>query len=84
MAHIKGFSKSVTIINASIFKGVNNGLSGGVLNECILMYFLFCIFLQWFWGSIQMDARAGESMYSYEKVRKPLKYQQLFSFVSFV
>lgn len=26
------------------------------------------LILQWFWGSIQMDARAGESMYLFEKV----------------
>lgn len=34
----------------------------GVVSDC------FCISKQWFWGSIQMDARAGESMYLYEKV----------------
>lgn len=34
----------------------------GCLRDC------FCFFKQWFWGSIQMDARAGESMYLYEKV----------------
>uniref|UniRef100_A0A3B3V6R6 Epithelial cell transforming 2 n=1 Tax=Poecilia latipinna TaxID=48699 RepID=A0A3B3V6R6_9TELE len=27
--------------------------------------------LKWFWGSIQMDARAGESMYLYEKNDSP-------------
>uniref|UniRef100_A0AAY5EC32 Epithelial cell transforming 2 n=1 Tax=Electrophorus electricus TaxID=8005 RepID=A0AAY5EC32_ELEEL len=26
---------------------------------------------EWFWGSIQMDARAGEPMYSYEKSESP-------------
>lgn len=39
----------------------------------VFFYFSYCVFSQWFWGSIQMDARAGESMYSYEKVRKPVK-----------
>lgn len=33
-------------------------------------YFLPIFSFKWFWGSIQMDARAGESMYSYEKVTK--------------
>ncbi|XP_062412002.1 protein ECT2 isoform X3 [Sardina pilchardus] len=28
---------------------------------------LYVVKQEWFWGSIQMDARAGESMYSYEK-----------------
>uniref|UniRef100_A0A671MQD3 Epithelial cell transforming 2 n=1 Tax=Sinocyclocheilus anshuiensis TaxID=1608454 RepID=A0A671MQD3_9TELE len=28
---------------------------------------LYVVKQEWFWGSIQMDARAGETMYSYEK-----------------
>ncbi|XP_070816827.1 protein ECT2 isoform X2 [Chaetodon trifascialis] len=32
---------------------------------------LFAVKQEWFWGSIQMDARAGESMYLYEKVSVP-------------
>ncbi|CAG01150.1 unnamed protein product [Tetraodon nigroviridis] len=37
----------------------------GLVSDC------FCLFKQWFWGSIQMDARAGESMYLYEKNDSP-------------
>ncbi|XP_065097640.1 protein ECT2 isoform X3 [Paramisgurnus dabryanus] len=32
---------------------------------------LYVVKQEWFWGSIQMDARAGESMYSYEKPESP-------------
>ncbi|KAM3876220.1 protein ECT2 [Diretmus argenteus] len=32
---------------------------------------LFVVKQEWFWGSIQMDARAGESMYFYEKNDSP-------------
>ncbi|XP_068449360.1 protein ECT2 isoform X3 [Clinocottus analis] len=32
---------------------------------------LYVVKQEWFWGSIQMDARAGESMYSYEKNDSP-------------
>uniref|UniRef100_A0AAR2KIU6 Epithelial cell transforming 2 n=1 Tax=Pygocentrus nattereri TaxID=42514 RepID=A0AAR2KIU6_PYGNA len=32
---------------------------------------LYAVKQEWFWGSIQMDARAGESMYSYEKSESP-------------
>ncbi|KAI5614706.1 protein ECT2 [Silurus asotus] len=32
---------------------------------------LYVVKQEWFWGSIQMDARAGESMYSYEKSDSP-------------
>ncbi|XP_051957143.1 protein ECT2 [Xyrauchen texanus] len=32
---------------------------------------LYVVKQEWFWGSIQMDARAGESMYSYEKSESP-------------
>ncbi|XP_034737351.1 protein ECT2 isoform X4 [Etheostoma cragini] len=32
---------------------------------------LFVVKQEWFWGSIQMDARAGESMYLYEKSDSP-------------
>ncbi|XP_068175497.1 protein ECT2 isoform X2 [Antennarius striatus] len=32
---------------------------------------LFAVKQEWFWGSIQMDARAGESMYFYEKNDSP-------------
>ncbi|XP_059197774.1 protein ECT2 isoform X1 [Centropristis striata] len=32
---------------------------------------LFVVKQEWFWGSIQMDARAGESMYTYEKIDSP-------------
>ncbi|XP_016528253.1 protein ECT2 isoform X5 [Poecilia formosa] len=32
---------------------------------------LFVVKQEWFWGSIQMDARAGESMYLYEKNDSP-------------
>ncbi|XP_019936836.2 protein ECT2 isoform X2 [Paralichthys olivaceus] len=32
---------------------------------------LFVVKEEWFWGSIQMDARAGESMYLYEKNDSP-------------
>ncbi|XP_076134011.1 protein ECT2 isoform X2 [Alosa pseudoharengus] len=32
---------------------------------------LYVVKQEWFWGSIQMDARAGESMYSYEKAESP-------------
>ncbi|XP_041125551.1 protein ECT2 isoform X1 [Polyodon spathula] len=32
---------------------------------------LYVVKQEWFWGSIQMDARAGESMYSYEKAGSP-------------
>ncbi|KAI4829074.1 hypothetical protein KUCAC02_023137 [Chaenocephalus aceratus] len=32
---------------------------------------LFVVKQEWFWGSIQMDARAGESMYLYEKNNSP-------------
>uniref|UniRef100_A0A674PD24 Epithelial cell transforming 2 n=1 Tax=Takifugu rubripes TaxID=31033 RepID=A0A674PD24_TAKRU len=32
---------------------------------------LFAVKQEWFWGSIQMDARAGESMYLYEKNDSP-------------
>ncbi|XP_061593324.1 protein ECT2 isoform X2 [Cololabis saira] len=32
---------------------------------------LFVVKQEWFWGSIQMDARAGESMYLYEKTDSP-------------
>ncbi|XP_075341085.1 protein ECT2 isoform X5 [Odontesthes bonariensis] len=33
---------------------------------------LFVVKQEWFWGSIQMDARAGESMYLYEKNDSPV------------
>ncbi|KAI5085140.1 protein ECT2 [Silurus meridionalis] len=33
---------------------------------------LYVVKQEWFWGSIQMDARAGESMYSYEKSDSPV------------
>lgn len=33
---------------------------------------LYVVKQEWFWGSIQMDARAGESMYSYEKMDSPV------------
>ncbi|KAM9038032.1 protein ECT2 isoform X1 [Sarcophilus harrisii] len=32
---------------------------------------LYVVKQEWFWGSIQMDARAGESMYLYEKANTP-------------
>ncbi|XP_070609747.1 protein ECT2 isoform X2 [Erythrolamprus reginae] len=32
---------------------------------------LFVVKQEWFWGSIQMDARAGESMYLFEKPESP-------------
>ncbi|KAG7272234.1 hypothetical protein CRUP_009936 [Coryphaenoides rupestris] len=32
---------------------------------------LYVVKQEWFWGSIQMDARAGESMYCYEKNQSP-------------
>ncbi|XP_062868713.1 protein ECT2 [Trichomycterus rosablanca] len=32
---------------------------------------LYVVKQEWFWGSIQMDARAGETMYSYEKSESP-------------
>uniref|UniRef100_A0A8C6YBY8 Epithelial cell transforming 2 n=1 Tax=Naja naja TaxID=35670 RepID=A0A8C6YBY8_NAJNA len=32
---------------------------------------LFVVKQEWFWGSIQMDARAGESMYLFEKPDSP-------------
>ncbi|KAL1022457.1 hypothetical protein UPYG_G00027870 [Umbra pygmaea] len=32
---------------------------------------LYVVKQEWFWGSIQMDARAGESMYLYEKMDSP-------------
>ncbi|XP_034036252.1 protein ECT2 [Thalassophryne amazonica] len=32
---------------------------------------LFVVKTEWFWGSIQMDAKAGESMYLYEKNDSP-------------
>ncbi|XP_028650424.1 protein ECT2 isoform X1 [Erpetoichthys calabaricus] len=32
---------------------------------------LYVVKQEWFWGSIQMDARAGESMYFYEKQESP-------------
>ncbi|OBS57634.1 hypothetical protein A6R68_11237, partial [Neotoma lepida] len=32
---------------------------------------LFVVKQEWFWGSIQMDARAGETMYLYEKTNTP-------------
>lgn len=32
---------------------------------------LYVVKQEWFWGSIQMDARAGESMYLYEKSDSP-------------
>ncbi|XP_039194198.1 protein ECT2 isoform X4 [Crotalus tigris] len=32
---------------------------------------LFIVKQEWFWGSIQMDARAGESMYLFEKPDSP-------------
>ncbi|XP_024114821.1 protein ECT2 isoform X9 [Oryzias melastigma] len=32
---------------------------------------LYVVKQEWFWGSIQMDARAGESMYLYEKNDSP-------------
>ncbi|XP_062306556.1 protein ECT2 isoform X2 [Osmerus eperlanus] len=32
---------------------------------------LYVVKQEWFWGSIQMDARAGESMYSYERTDSP-------------
>ncbi|XP_059922631.1 protein ECT2 isoform X2 [Gadus macrocephalus] len=32
---------------------------------------LYVVKQEWFWGSIQMDARAGESMYFYEKDESP-------------
>ncbi|XP_026104495.1 protein ECT2-like isoform X7 [Carassius auratus] len=32
---------------------------------------LYVVKQEWFWGSIQMDARAGETMYSYEKPESP-------------
>ncbi|KAK0141712.1 Protein ECT2 [Merluccius polli] len=32
---------------------------------------LYVVKQEWFWGSIQMDARAGESMYFYEKNESP-------------
>uniref|UniRef100_A0A6Q2XG86 Epithelial cell transforming 2 n=1 Tax=Esox lucius TaxID=8010 RepID=A0A6Q2XG86_ESOLU len=33
---------------------------------------LYVVKQEWFWGSIQMDARAGESMYCYEKMDSPV------------
>uniref|UniRef100_A0A8C7M9D1 Epithelial cell transforming 2 n=1 Tax=Oncorhynchus kisutch TaxID=8019 RepID=A0A8C7M9D1_ONCKI len=33
---------------------------------------LYVVKQEWFWGSIQMDARAGESMYFYEKMESPV------------
>uniref|UniRef100_A0A8C9U9T9 Epithelial cell transforming 2 n=1 Tax=Scleropages formosus TaxID=113540 RepID=A0A8C9U9T9_SCLFO len=33
---------------------------------------LYVVKQEWFWGSIQMDARAGESMYFYEKPESPI------------
>ncbi|XP_038302028.1 protein ECT2 isoform X8 [Canis lupus baileyi] len=32
---------------------------------------LYVVKQEWFWGSIQMDARAGETMYLYEKANTP-------------
>ncbi|XP_035190878.1 protein ECT2 isoform X2 [Oxyura jamaicensis] len=32
---------------------------------------LYVVKQEWFWGSIQMDARAGESMYLFEKAESP-------------
>uniref|UniRef100_A0A8C5QQX6 Epithelial cell transforming 2 n=1 Tax=Leptobrachium leishanense TaxID=445787 RepID=A0A8C5QQX6_9ANUR len=32
---------------------------------------LYVVKQEWFWGSIQMDARAGETMYLYEKADSP-------------
>ncbi|XP_021562505.1 protein ECT2 isoform X5 [Carlito syrichta] len=32
---------------------------------------LYVVKQEWFWGSIQMDARAGETMYLYEKATTP-------------
>uniref|UniRef100_A0AAY4E8I2 Protein ECT2 n=1 Tax=Denticeps clupeoides TaxID=299321 RepID=A0AAY4E8I2_9TELE len=32
---------------------------------------LYVVKQEWFWGSIQMDARAGETMYSYQKPESP-------------
>ncbi|KAJ1087590.1 hypothetical protein NDU88_000757 [Pleurodeles waltl] len=32
---------------------------------------LYVVKQEWFWGSIQMDARAGETMYSFEKAESP-------------
>ncbi|XP_058517078.1 protein ECT2 isoform X9 [Ochotona princeps] len=32
---------------------------------------LYVVKQEWFWGSIQMDARAGETMYLYEKASTP-------------
>ncbi|NXU47889.1 ECT2 protein, partial [Turnix velox] len=32
---------------------------------------LYVVKQEWFWGSIQMDARAGESMYLFEKLESP-------------
>uniref|UniRef100_A0A8B9H3I0 Epithelial cell transforming 2 n=1 Tax=Astyanax mexicanus TaxID=7994 RepID=A0A8B9H3I0_ASTMX len=45
----------------------------------------FILFFVWFWGSIQMDARAGESMYSYEKKtleRHSVRQNGVLSFLS--
>uniref|UniRef100_A0A4W5Q6I9 Epithelial cell transforming 2 n=1 Tax=Hucho hucho TaxID=62062 RepID=A0A4W5Q6I9_9TELE len=33
---------------------------------------LYVVKQEWFWGSIQIDARAGESMYFYEKMDSPV------------
>ncbi|CAB1331899.1 unnamed protein product [Coregonus sp. 'balchen'] len=33
---------------------------------------LYVVKQEWFWGTIQMDARAGESMYFYEKMDSPV------------
>ncbi|XP_026076723.1 protein ECT2-like isoform X3 [Carassius auratus] len=33
---------------------------------------LYVVKQEWFWGSIQMDARAGEVMYAYEKPESPV------------
>ncbi|XP_063057904.1 protein ECT2 isoform X1 [Engraulis encrasicolus] len=43
---------------------------------------LYIVKQEWFWGSIQMDARAGESMYSYEKPESPAAMKKTTSLLS--
>ncbi|XP_031430902.1 protein ECT2 isoform X2 [Clupea harengus] len=43
---------------------------------------LYVVKQEWFWGSIQMDARAGESMYSYEKAESPAMMKKTVSLLT--
>ncbi|KAG7237412.1 hypothetical protein INR49_032403, partial [Caranx melampygus] len=64
--------KTVVVIVRLEMRAAPHG-GGGELckGAAIFSLRIFVVKQEWFWGSIQMDARAGESMYLYEKNDSP-------------